>query len=92
MTCTPNLQDQFLAESAAAAGSRPTQNDLILARLMRTPGEWVSMPDLAEAAGCYAVHSRIADLRADGHDIPPPRMECARPRKTWYRIILPDQK
>ena len=43
-----------------------SQNDLILARLNRTPGEWVSMPELVAVSGSYNVHSRIDELRHKG--------------------------
>ena len=64
----------------------PRQADLILARLQQTPGEWVPMPELYRCSGAYAVHSRISELRDDGH-----RIECrirgARPRCSMYRLI-----
>lgn len=67
-----------------------TQNQLILAELSKRHGEWVPMPDLAAAAGCYAVHSRIADLRAAGHAIAT-KLTGVRPRKSYYRLISPIQ-
>lgn len=45
-----------------------SQCDLILDALRRAPG-WVTMLDLHRASGSHAVHSRIADLRARGHEI-----------------------
>lgn len=67
-----------------------TQNALILEALSRKHGQWVAMPELAAAANCYAVHSRISDLRAAGHVIET-RAEGARPRKSFYRLISPIQ-
>ena len=67
-----------------------TQNAAILAELVRRHGQWVAMPDLAAAAGCYAVHSRISDLRAEGHQIET-KVEGARPRKSFYRLTSPVQ-
>jgi hypothetical protein len=46
--------------------SNPTQAQLILARLEETPGEWVAMTDLGYTAGCWAVHSSIAEIRKGG--------------------------
>lgn len=43
----------------------PSQCEVILAALQESAG-WVPMPLLAARAGCYAVHSRIADLRRRG--------------------------
>ena len=53
----------------AATGAGTSQCDRILAWLENSRGHWVPMPYLAEAAGCFAVHSRIADLRKRGHNI-----------------------
>ena len=40
-----------------------TQCDLILQALQAANGEWVSMPQLAEAGESLNVHSRIDELR-----------------------------
>lgn len=56
-------------ESSYRVQASPTQNDLLEAYLRRRPYQWISMPDLAEAIGAYAVHSRIADLRKRGMTI-----------------------
>lgn len=66
----------------------PTQAALILQRLMRTPGEWVAMPELSRVSGAYAVHSRVSELRSSGHDIRV-RIQGSRPRTSCYRIVLP---
>jgi biotin operon repressor len=67
-----------------------TQNARVFDLLLRNHGQWVAMPDIATHAGCYAVHSRIADLRAQGHQI-----ECkiigVRPRHSFYRLSSPVQ-
>lgn len=49
------------------------------------PG-WVSLPDLVQACGGYAVHSRVADLRKRGHDIE--QMSVRRDGKvhSFYRL------
>lgn len=46
-----------------------SQNQAIHKELTRHRGKWVPMPALARAADCYAVHSRIADLRKSGLQI-----------------------
>lgn len=48
---------------------RPTQAEAIFAELRRRPGAWVAMPRLYRVSGAFAVHSRIAELRSDGHVI-----------------------
>lgn len=75
----------------SATDFSPTQCSLILAELTRRHGQWVSMPELAEVSGAYAVHSRISDLRADGYLIDV-RQEGSRPRKSFYRLTSPLQK
>lgn len=72
--------------TSAYENSEPTQAELILARLRRTPGQDVPMPELAAVSGAYAVHSRVAELRGDGY-----RIECrvrgSRPRHSFYRLV-----
>lgn len=48
---------------------RPTQAQAIYAELRRRPGAWVAMPRLYQVSGAFAVHSRISELRSDGHAI-----------------------
>jgi hypothetical protein len=61
----------------------------ILRRLMEARGEWVEMPELARVSGAYAVHSRIADLRKQGWNIPAPRIRRrGRTVCSAYRLIL----
>jgi hypothetical protein len=43
--------------------SSDSQCAIILARLQQTPGQWVSMPELAHLSGSYNIHTRIDDLR-----------------------------
>lgn len=66
----------------------PSQNELVLAELQRCQGEWVAMPRLAEVSGSMNIHSRISDLRRQGHTIEP-RQEGTRPRRSFYRLIVP---
>jgi hypothetical protein len=71
--------------------SEPSQNDLILARLQKTPGEWVSMPELCEAASSLNCHTRINDLRSFGHVIENYQQheKGTHRRKSFYRLVLP---
>ncbi len=67
---------------SAHENSDPTQAELILARLRKTPGQDVPMPELYAVSGAFAVHSRVAELRAQGY-----RIECrvrgSRPRHSF---------
>lgn len=69
-----------------------SQSAAILRELQAAPGQWIPMPALAAASGAYAVHSRIADLRAAGHRIEnrvlPPSGPTG-PRRSEYRLALP---
>lgn len=53
--------------TSAAAGE--SQAARILRVLEARAGQWVPMIELHQASGSMAVHSRIADLRAAGHEI-----------------------
>jgi len=63
-----------------------TQNEKILQVLEGQRGRWVPMPELASAAGAYAVHSRISDLRRDGNVIET-RIEGNCPKRSFYRLV-----
>jgi biotin operon repressor len=65
---------------------QPTQCERILAVLESKFGQWVPMPELGDAADCYAVHSRISNLRQDGHKIEV-MQRGGRKRKSWYRLV-----
>ena len=69
---------------SAIAGQ--SQADLILNELRRTPGEWQPMPLLARLSGAYAVHSRVADLRARGHRIEHRNLRSGRAIHSFYRL------
>lgn len=43
--------------------SASSQSGIIYKTLKKRIGKWVSMVDLGNKAGCWAVHSRIADIR-----------------------------
>lgn len=66
---------------------KATQNELVLAALLKANGAWVAMPDLGRAMGGWAVHSRISNLRSLGWVIPPPfRHRSDGSCHTWYRV------
>jgi len=71
---------------STAAGT--SQCDLILARLKRTPGEWVPMVALARTARAYAVHSRISDLRLLGHTIYHRNERTGKKVRSYYLLCL----
>lgn len=64
-----------------------SQSDLILRELQATPGQWVPMPRLCEVSGAYAVHSRVADLRKQGHNIEWSGKRMGNAVFSFYRII-----
>ena len=70
----------------AASGAGTTQCGAILARLEAAKGDWVPMPELAKASGGYAVHSRIAELRARGHVISQSSNRSGRKILSFYRL------
>jgi biotin operon repressor len=47
------------------------------------------MPDLARAAGAYAVHSRISDLRRMGFEIDQQSRRVGRVVHSFYRLADP---
>ena len=63
-----------------------TQCAIILARLQKTPGEWVPMVARARIAGGYAVHSRISDLRSRGHIIDHHNLRYGKKIHSYYRL------
>lgn len=67
-----------------SATSGATQNERILTVL--ESGEWVAMPDLCRASGSYNVHSRISDLRKNGHDIEHRQKRDGRTVCSEYRL------
>lgn len=67
-----------------------TQNEAVLDALAKRHGEWVSMPDLVQASGAYAIHSRVAELRSEGHVIQN-KVEGTKPRRSFYRLVSPIQ-
>lgn len=43
--------------------TNPSQTDKIVDRLKSANGAWVAMPELWQASGAFAVHSRISEAR-----------------------------
>lgn len=72
-----------------------TQCDLILQSLKAANGEWVSMPQLAEAGESLNVHSRIDELRHKRGLCIENRTESdpvrPRRRRSFYRLLLNDR-
>lgn len=66
----------------------PTQTQAILARLEQTPGEWVSMTELGSVAGCWAVHSRIAEIRKGGRDVKNKCHKVEGKKHSFYRLVV----
>lgn len=64
-----------------------SKNEIILNALEKSGG-WVPMTSLGNFAGCWAVHSRIADLRRKGHQILN-RLEVTKDGKklSYYRLL-----
>ena len=68
-----------------------SQCDLVLMALCdaasdRMDPQWVSLPDLVQACGGYAVHSRVADLRKRGHDIEQTSVRRGGKVHSFYRL------
>lgn len=66
-----------------------TQNERVLARLRQSLGDWVPMPTLAMSSGAFAVHSRVSDLRKQGHRIEQKseRKSGSRANHSFYRLL-----
>lgn len=62
------MSDQAIFEAKRALArrgvGRPSQSSLVREHLLARRGAWVPMPELARVSGAYAVHSRVAELRA----------------------------
>ena len=68
-------------------GLGDTQCGAILARLEAAGGDWVPMPELAQASGAFAVHSRVSDLRSWGHNIEQRSERDGRKVRSFYRLV-----
>lgn len=71
----------------AASGAGTSQCGAILARLDAAGGDWVPMPELAQASGAFAVHSRVAELRSWGHNIEQRSERVGRKVRSFYRLV-----
>lgn len=49
-------------------------------------GGWLSLPQLVNVSGGYAVHSRVADLRKRGYDIEQTSVRRAGKVHSFYRL------
>jgi len=71
-----------------APSSASTQNEIIFTRLQQTPNEWVEMTELARLAGCFAVNSRMADIRRVRQVTIENRQETkGRKRHSFYKLV-----
>jgi hypothetical protein len=59
------------------------------AMLLAARGSWVSMTEIGKVIGAWAVHSRAADLRRQGHAIEN-RIEVGKDgqKHSWYRLVV----
>ena len=64
-----------------------SQCRLILDTLKTRAGAWVAMPHLYKVSGSMAVHSRVADLRKNGHNIQNEKRRHGRKCFSYYRLI-----
>ncbi len=70
---------------------KPQQSAVILSVLLDANGGWVSALALHERSGSLCVHSRIADLRKQGHVIENrTRREAGRCISEYRYIVGPD--
>lgn len=72
-----------------ASGGAPSQTDKFITCLMEAHGAWVSLPQIVQAIGGYAAHSRAANAREMGYNIEN-KVEYDRAtgtRHSFYRIV-----
>lgn len=71
-----------------------SQTDILREMFRAKPGQWLPLPELAEAMGGFAVHSRVAQLRRESGMVIVNRQEI-RPgtskRLSFYRYLTPEQ-
>ena len=63
-----------------------SQSSAVLKYLTACKGEWIEMPTLVGYSGAYAVHSRVSDLRREGHSITNMVDRSTKPYKSFYRL------
>ena len=71
----------------AESGAGTSQCARILELLEFAAGDWVPMPELAQASGAFAVHSRVAELRSWGHVIEQHSERDGRKVRSFYRLV-----
>lgn len=79
-------QQEFLLQ-----GGAPSQVDALIAALHAADGQWVGLPQLVDAVGGFAIHSRVSDARKMGCKIEN-RVEfqpLTKKRLSFYRMIAP---
>lgn len=64
-----------------------SQNDLMLRRLQRANGEWVSSLDLERESGSHRPNSRASNLRAAGFHVENKTEKVNGQCHSWYRLI-----
>lgn len=64
-----------------------SQAEKILAELRRNAGHWVAMTDLWQVSGAFAVHSRCAQLRREGHMIDNRSERKGGKVHSFYRLV-----
>jgi hypothetical protein len=70
------------------SNTNPTQAQAILSRLEMSRGEWVAMTELGKYAGCWAVHSRIAEIRTKhGRKVENKTKRVEGKTHSYYRLI-----
>ena len=77
--------------SFESTGKSPNQTDELIRILHEAEGNWVPLPFLVDAMGCFCVHSRAADGRRLGCNIEN-KVEYSpitKKRHSWYRLIAP---
>ena len=73
----------------AESGAGTSQCARILELLEFASGDWVPMPELAQASGAFAVNSRVSDLRSSGHVIEQRSERDGRRVRSFYRLANP---
>ena len=77
-----NITTQLQFETDRAGASQCTR---VLFYLQACYPSWASLPKLVAESGGYAVHSRVADLRKQGHTITNMVDRSTKPYKSFYR-------
>ena len=64
-----------------------TQNAIILQTLREASGQFVSMPALVLVSGSLNIHSRVAELRKQGHRIESNVKRVGLAKHSEYRLV-----